>query len=124
MQPAAFLRGRGQRREDYPLPPPIWRAAPKVLLAVEEVSGEDDQQEVPLGARQNHSSGNNDISTCPHFIDKDIEALKHEEICLKSHGRSVVKQGVDAHSPTLLAGPPALGTPAVCPRCQPGLIIQ
>lgn len=88
------------------------------MLAVEKVSGEVDQQEAPLGARQNHSSGNNVISTCPHFIDKDIEALKHEEICLKSHGRSVMKQRVDAHSPTLPAGSSALGTPAVCPRCQ------
>lgn len=36
---------------------------------------------MPLGTRQNHSSGDNAISILHHFTDKETEALKDEEVC-------------------------------------------
>lgn len=51
------------------------------------------------------SAGNTTISICPHFIDRETEALKGKEVCGNSHGRSEGKQGVDAYSPAPPAGP-------------------
>lgn len=49
-----------------------------------------------LGTRQNHSSGDNAISMPFPILQIRKQAPKDEESCLKSHGRSVVKQAVEA----------------------------
>lgn len=77
---------------------------------------------MPLGTRQSRSSGDNSISICLHFTDKKTESLKDEESRLKPPGRSVVKQGGEAHAPASPAGPAA--SVMCCQPQVPALITQ